>query len=131
MSLSTNPIRAIWAYLDLDRPSMREVQGNSLARTWTAVNNAASGILETANAFPGISQVSGWVSMGIGAIKMFFVAGAALASGEKDAAAMFWKSGAKTAGLGAAAVFAPGWGNYLNAAAAAKDYTDALNMLSR
>ena len=122
MALTTNPIRQLLVLTDIDRPSRSEINSNYLARNFNAVTQGASCV-------PGLAVIGGWTSMTYGVAKLGFSV-AALKDGQRDAAFMFFKSGAASIGLGALAAFEPVTGWYWNLVFAGKDALDTGNMIA-
>lgn len=91
--------------------------------------NALDFTFEGISAVPGpTSFFGGTLGMAWGVIKMFYgVAEMASRTGGTTAAGKAFLSGATSIGLGAAAVFLPGIGSYLNGAALVRDGADIIN----
>lgn len=91
-------------------------------RMHAATANGISATLLTLNSIPGVSAASGMYTMGWAVVNMMLDAVIFDADENRGPMQLF-----KMLGLGAAAAFAPGWGNVLNAVAAASDTADVLN----
>ncbi|MEZ0313180.1 MAG: hypothetical protein ACAI38_15505 [Myxococcota bacterium] len=129
MALTTNPIRQLLVLTDIDRPSRSEINSNYLARNFSAAINAGNAVTQGASCVPGLAVIGGWTSMTYGVAKLGFSV-AALKDGQRDAAFMFFKSGAASIGLGALAAFEPVTGWYWNLVFAGKDALDTGNMIA-
>lgn len=124
--MSGSSIHNYLGRLDFEKPHGRDLGDMPREQKNNVVaHNAYHASLETLNAIPGISVVSGMVTMGAGVCELF--GSGSLNGGLSDHAGAAVRGGLKMIALGALATFAPGVGNVINAVVAATDAIDALN----